>query len=344
MNRSIQQHSGGQRFRPVGGDVPWRHVLSWAAGRASARRLSTLIFHRVLPQPDNLFPGEMHAARFDALCRWLRACFDVMPLGEGVRRLFAGTLPPRPLCITFDDGYADNAVQALPILLRHQLPATFFISTGFLGGGCMFNDRVIEAIRRTQNERVNLSFLGVEGLEVRELGRDDSRTGLINAVIRAIKHRPPHERDRMTSLLSEGLGVSVPTDLMMSLEQVRQLVHQGMEIGAHTRTHPILAGLSRQAIEEEIIGGRQDLERIIGRSVSVFAYPNGRPDEDYTREAVDVVRMAGFEAAVTTAWGAASVRSDPHQLPRFTPWDANPSRFALRLLQNLRSPVERVVA
>ena len=120
------------------------HLMSPGGARA---RLSVLIFHRVLPEPDPLFPDEMHARRFDVLCGWLTSWFKVLPLDEAVARLKAGTLPARAVCITFDDGYADNHHVALPILRRHGLVATFFIATGFLDGGRMWNDTVIEAIR-----------------------------------------------------------------------------------------------------------------------------------------------------------------------------------------------------
>ena len=111
-------------------------------------RLSILIFHRVLAQVDPLFPEEVDAARFDVICGWLRRWFNVLPLDAAVRRLRDGSLPRRAAAITFDDGYADNHDIALPILKKHGLPSTFFIATGFLDGGCMWNDTVIEAIRR----------------------------------------------------------------------------------------------------------------------------------------------------------------------------------------------------
>ena len=105
--------------------------------------LSILIYHRVVAQPDPLFPDVVTAEEFDlqmaALTRW----FTVLPLGRAVERLRNGTLPVRAACVTFDDGYADNALSALPILLKHGVKATFFVATRFLDGGSMWNDTVI---------------------------------------------------------------------------------------------------------------------------------------------------------------------------------------------------------
>ena len=109
-----------------------------------------------------------------------------------------------------------------------------------------------------------------------------------------------------------------------------------MEIGGHTITHPILARIDAAEAEREIAGGKAELEAILGEKVELFAYPNGKPVEDYTAEHVAIARRVGFRAAVTTSWGAGRRTSDPFQLPRFTPWDRAPARFALRLLLNAR--------
>jgi peptidoglycan/xylan/chitin deacetylase (PgdA/CDA1 family) len=108
-------------------------------------------------------------------------------------------------------------------------------------------------------------------------------------------------------------------------------------------THPILAQLDPELAAREIRDSKRRLEAITGSPVTTFAYPNGKPGRDYLREHVGMVRALGFEAAVSTAWGVAHAASDPHQLPRFTPWDRTPGRFVLRLFQNtFRTRAERV--
>ena len=87
--------------------------------------------------------------------------FNVIPLLDAVRHSAAGTLPPRAACITFDDGYADNAEVALPILQRHKLHATFFVATGFLNGGRMWNDTIIELVRRAPDGVLDFSAFGL---------------------------------------------------------------------------------------------------------------------------------------------------------------------------------------
>lgn len=89
----------------------------------------------------------------------------------------------------------------------------------------------------------------------------------------------------------------------------------------------------------EIASGREMLEGMIGGRVRLFAYPNGKPGQDYLADHVRMVKDLGFDAAVSTAYGAATARSDLYQLPRFTPWDRGTLRLTLRMAQNmLRTP------
>ena len=312
------------------------HLMSPAGARA---RLSVLIFHRVLPEPDPLFPDEMHARRFDVLCGWLTSWFKVLPLDEAVARLKAGTLPARAVCITFDDGYADNHHVALPILRRHGLVATFFIATGFLDGGRMWNDTVIEAIRACKMPELDLSSLSLGHHALHSVGE---RRAAIAAIIDQIKYRPVGERITATEQVARLCQVEPPDDLMMTSREVKAMRQAGMQIGAHTVSHPILARLTPDKARQEIQASKDFLEQLLGEPVRVFAYPNGKPGEDYTPQSVQVVRELGFDAAVCTSWGASGVVDDQFQIRRFTPWDRTRLRFGVRMLANLRSP--RVMA
>jgi peptidoglycan/xylan/chitin deacetylase (PgdA/CDA1 family) len=314
---------------------PLLSVLSPAGERA---RLSVLIFHRVTPETDPLFPGEVDAARFDDICGWLRGWFTVLPLAQALASLQQGTLPARALAITFDDGYADNHDVALPILRRHGLTATFFIATGFLDGGRMWNDTLIESVRLTTRSSLDLDAAGLQGLRRVEVVSVEQKRAALASMIAVAKYLAPAERARAVLGVANQAGVEPPRDLMMSSQQVIALHRAGMTIGAHTVTHPILAKLDRAAAREEIDAGRRALEALTQSRVGLFAYPNGRPGEDYDARAVEIVRELGFDGAVSTAWGASTRWVDRYQVPRFTPWDRSRWRYGLRLAANLRRP------
>src|SRR6185312_1183545 len=123
----------------------------------------------------------------------------------------------------------------------------------------------------------------------------------------------------------------LPDNLMMTSEQVRVMHNSGMEIGGHTASHPILAQMENSAACADIATGKEMLEDITRAPVRFFAYPNGKPGRDYLPDHVRMVRKLGFDAAVSTAPGAARKGSDVYQLPRFTPWDRGTVRFTLRM-------------
>ena len=302
----------------------------------SRSRLSIFIYHRVRPGRDPLFPNEPDAKSFERQLVVLARLFDFLPLGEAVRRLRTNSLPARPACITFDDGYADNAEVALPILRRHRIPATFFVSTGYLDGGRMWNDTIIESVRCATGDTLDLGSIGLGAFAI---GTVDERRATIDTLLGRFKYLETQEREDRCAAVCGICEASPPEDLMLRSDQLRELRAAGMELGAHTVSHPILARTPDEIARREIADGRDALNAIADAPVALFAYPNGKPGVDYDARHVAIVRSLGFDAAVSTAWGVATAETDVFQLPRFTPWDKTRARFALRLIENLAKPV-----
>jgi len=239
-------------------------------------------------------------------------------------------LPARSLCITFDDGYRNNAEVALPLLRARGMRATFFISTGYLNDGRMFNDTVTEAVRQAPAQ-LDLSDLG---LGTHTLPDAAARLALIDKVLGKAKYLEPEPRREFVQAMAERAGAKLPTNLMMTNDQVRELAAAGMEIGAHTVNHPILASIPAEQAEREISNSRATLQDLTGAEITSFAYPNGRPGKDYRDEHVGMVRKAGYQCAVSTSWGKAAKTSDTYQLPRISPWDRSAPKYAARVLRS----------
>ena len=306
---------------------------SFLTSRArSGSALAILMFHRVLPRKDPLLASEPDAATFSALMELVSGHFNVLPLSDAMVRLKARKLPPRAVCITFDDGYANNHAVALPILSARRIPATVFVASGFLDGGRMFNDTIIESVRRAP---ASLDLRDI-GLGSYRLTDDSTRARAAEEIIGALKHRDPSERSRATDTIASRVGLPEHSDLMMTRDQVRELHRAGIEIGAHTITHPILTALGAEEARREISASKSELEAIIGAPVTTFAYPNGKPGADYAGAHVSMVSEAGFEAAFSTAWGSADIGSDVLQMPRIAPWGKSPSRYALQIAESFR--------
>jgi peptidoglycan/xylan/chitin deacetylase (PgdA/CDA1 family) len=297
----------------------------------------------VLSEPDPLYPGEVTTDDFEEILRWVAEQFRVIPMEDAVAGLRSGKLPSRPLVITFDDGYADNHEYAAPILERLGMHATFFIASGYLDGGIMFNDVVAAGVGGTRSDELDLDDLG--------LGRHSMKTivdrrASLDRLLAALKPLPIDRRSELAAAVCERAGVPVPASPMMTSGQVAALKRAGFGIGAHTFTHPILGRLDDAAARDEIVRGRVRLEDVTGDRVVHFAYPNGRPGEDFTPRTVELVKELGFEAAFTTTPGVATSSTEPYQLPRFTPWDRTRLRFGGRMLLNLleRTPLTAAAA
>ena len=309
-------------------------------GGANAR-LSILIFHRVLDRPDPMRPGEPNVDQFRRIVALVKEHFEVLDLADAIGQLRAGTLSPRALSITFDDGYLDNVDNALPVLQDANVSATFFISTGFLDGESMWNDLVIEAVRDHSEASLKLDVLGSESVEL--LDWTDKRKAA-GCVLGRLKYLAPTIRQQSVLNLLDAMRAEARHGLMMTAEGVQRLAAAGMGIGAHTVTHPILASVSDAQAHEEIAASKRTLEEITGDDVRLFAYPNGKPGTDFHARHVSMVRELGFMSAVSTARGVGCATTDPYQLPRFTPWDEPDTRYVLRLLQNCRKRPEVVAA
>lgn len=299
-------------------------------------RLAILIFHQVLHRPDPMRPDAPDAELFARQLDTLIQHFRVLPLIDAIKRLHDGSLPARAASITFDDGYADNIEVALPLLQRRQLHATFFVASGFLDGDCMWNDRIIEAVRDAPGEQLDLTGIG---LGAHLLTGWEQRWRTAEALIGALKYLPAAERKERVASLAAACRSNRKPGLMMTRAQLRSLGAAGMDIGGHTVNHPILAATDPKSARAEISRGREELEELLSRRIDLFAYPNGRPGRDYASEHARLVRELGFKAAVSTAWGAARSGHDLYQLPRFTPWDKTPLRFVLRLFRNYSAPI-----
>ena len=302
-------------------------------------RLTILIFHRVHEHPDSRYPEEMHASTFRERMFWIRSWFNVLPLDDAVAALERGSLPERALAITFDDGYADNATVALPILRALGLPATFFVATAFLDGGRMWNDTVIEAVRGAKEPHIDLSSLG---LGVHSANSPELRRNAIEAILRQLKYLAPEERHERVDAIAGIATAELPRNLMMTGEQLRALAAAGMTIGGHTVNHPILIRLEDSAAKREIADGRDALQHLMRQPIKLFAYPNGKPGSDYSMAHVRMVKDLGFSGAVSTSRGAARVSDPPFELPRSSPWGRTPTRWGWWFARNFSARAERV--
>ena len=289
-----------------------------------------LIYHRV-----NVLPSDPHLLavspeNFRAQMRFLKRNFQVVRFEED----WADLKGPA-VAVTFDDGYADNAREALPILEEVGVPATFFVSTGTLG--------TREEFWWDELERVILGEAALPArfrLEDRVHGRSwptatrEERLALHGELHPLVETLGAARREEWLEQLRAWAGLDRTgreANRPLTPEELKTLAaSRWATIGAHTVTHTPLALLSEEEQRQEIVGSRQQLERLLGREITVFSYPFGRKNH-YDRTSVRLCRETGFRRAASNFPGQAHRWTDSFQIPRqlVRNWDAD--TFAARL-------------
>jgi glycosyltransferase involved in cell wall biosynthesis/peptidoglycan/xylan/chitin deacetylase (PgdA/CDA1 family) len=312
-----------------------RGMLSMLAPAGPAGRLSVLLFHKVPTLADPLASTELDLARFEQMLDFVGANANVMPLSEAAAALKRGKLPSRAVALTFDDGYVEWIDNVAPALQRRNMPATFFVTTGQFEGGVLWHERILAAVRALPARGAQL-----HGAlrQYTDLDLPGCRERLVEQLQERLKYAPLHERLEAIEQLERQACRPLILPRGFDASSVRTLHSKGFEIGAHTVHHPILNECTAQQARAEIADCKAELEAIIGGAVHSFAYPNGRPGRDFSREHVDMVKAAGYQTAVTTSRGVARAATDPFQLPRFTPWGLSDPRITYQLARNMLTP------
>lgn len=312
-----------------------KHFSRWVQARILGGAL-ILGYHRVAEVTRDEYEVCVTPKHFAEQMEALNKVAQPISLGELVQCLKAGSVPPKAVAVTFDDGYADNLYEAKPILERYAIPATIFVCTGYAGKEFWW-DELDRLVMSSQAE------LGAFRLEVGEKPfvwdqpevSPEAGWGASKKFRRALYHfllgLDVEEQNQEMDIIRKrsSTASNETTARTMTHEELAQLADGGLiEIGAHTRFHPMLPQLSLKRQREEIVSNKQDLEEILGRRVDGFAYPNGRA----TADAKQIVREAGFAFACTSLHDVVRPASDLHELTRFWQKDVTGEKF----LQGLR--------
>ncbi len=259
----------------------------------SAAGLRILAYHGVQEAPGDVlnFDGfQVAPEAFRAQMEWVARRFTLVSLGEVLRK---GRWPEHAVAVTFDDGYLNNFDVAAPFLKAMGLPATFFVTTGFLDGTASpwwYRFR---------------SSVGKRGDNIKEMVLGEVR----------LKGMGAAEREKELAALAARFA---PSDLpaLMTWDHARKLIAQGFEVAPHTVTHINLNRETDDVIESEIVESTRRLSAELNVKPSVYSYPYGRP-EDISSRAVDTLRRLGYDGAVTTSEGINRPGGDAFRLFRY---------------------------
>jgi peptidoglycan/xylan/chitin deacetylase (PgdA/CDA1 family) len=321
--------------------------LTGQAARAAVRRGgAVLMYHQVVETPVSIWDTAVSPTHFR---EHMQALVDsgrpVLAFGDFVHALRTGALPPRAIAITFDDGYADNALLALPVLEELGLPATFFVTACAVdAAGEMWWDE-LERILLTLPElpdRLDIAIGGrdlhvdIDGTPADSIGwyasTDEPRCGRQSALLaiwRELTPRSLADKEDACAALATWAGVDTaprPTHRMLTAAELGLLAASpSAEIGSHTMTHASLPATDDLAFE--LARSREALAAHVGSPVDVIAYPSGHYDERVRHATAE----AGYVAAASCDLGAVRADTDPLAVPRLMVRDWPGREFARRL-------------
>ncbi|MCO7564129.1 polysaccharide deacetylase family protein [Pseudomonas sp. S 311-6] len=300
----------------------WLYLNS-PKGRSQLRGAGViLMLHRVLP--DDASAALPHRNElcvgpqaFECLLRWLPRHFDCVHLMDLLKAHEhpRGTQRPK-VALTFDDGWRDNALHAFPLLQRHQVPASIFLSTDYIGSRQRFWwESLGETLWGSHGEAPRQALIE----QLRKVGRPVPAAYFI--------HERPHARSQVLAGYLQSLKSLAPQALCLLTDacpaesqpqaldwrQVRQLESTGLiRFGPHGASHALLPGLDDQRLDEELSRSHQALQQGCTQPLPVYCYPNG--DHDARVRA----RLAAhrYPYALSTRAGICQGHDDPLALPR----------------------------
>ena len=297
--------------------------ITWKWRRPGS--LVVLMYHRVLPR-DSLArkteePGMyVSPETLDLHVTELKRRFELVHLDEWLRRARGGLPLPKLACaITFDDGWRDNHEFALPVLVKHNAPATIFLVSSYIGTAQRFwPNRLMSLLDKAFAGPGSVDFPEPLRGIVEPVLMQARRRGVLLAddVDRVIQGAKGLREEQIRSLVKEaGTSCGDPTEdaEILSRSEVAQMAATGLvRFGSHTMTHLRLGGrIASQELEREIAGSRSQLLDILGQEIDLFCYPNG----EISPESLDAVRRH-YLGAVTTRRGWHTAGHDPHLIRR----------------------------
>ena len=297
-----------------------------------------LMYHRVGKnlEPRSGLSIPVTPEVFEEQMNYLRSRYKIMSLDE--LAMYVGkkkSLPKKIVSITFDDGYKDNYLYAYPILRKYNIPATIFLATGYIDTASLFWwDRMTYCIQNTKLGVLELDVLGAYPLKStrdRLIAESNIKTRLIELSER--------KKCELIENLENISGVNIPDSLgrevILSWDEIKEMSGNGITFGAHTVTHPILTRLPMEEAKEEIVKSKLRIEEEIGKSVSLFCYPEGRP-WDYNEEIKQNLKGSGFICAVTSVPRLVGPRDDPCELGRiWAGWDLETLKFLIEIYPDI---------
>ena len=291
-----------------------------------------LMYHR--------FPADTKALQWQ--CDHIRQHYRPISLELFAESLQSGKpLPTNALVITVDDGYRDFLLYGYPVFREFELPTMVYLVSDFVDGTIwLWWNQIEYAFQQTQRKAVSLKVADSPPSDF-SFETAEQRFTVARSIAESLTTVDNSERLRLLKLIPQWLEVEIPTSppeqwAALSWEEVRKLAQDGVDFGAHTKTHPILSRIKDHAVQqEEIESSKIRVEQELGRPVRHFCYPNGSRS-DFDDQTLDIIRRLGFLSAATTERGLNFPGSELHLIRRLGVEPNLPTNYFKELLAGAR--------
>jgi peptidoglycan/xylan/chitin deacetylase (PgdA/CDA1 family) len=296
-----------------------------------------LMYHRVAKLAGYSYPISVTPNNFRQQMEVLWKAFQPIRLDELAEMTLSGAISRRAVAVTFDDGYADNYLQALPILEEFQIPATIFVSSGYINGCQEYWWDDLERILLSTEMLPEQLEISVEGLIYSwSMKNMEQRRSTHKQVHLLLKPLHPEQRECLLDAMVQWAGLGRQGRVehrSMTGDELRHLANSPLiQIGGHSINHTQLAALPLELQYQEIVQDRQALETTTGKPLKTFSYPFGGPD-DFSQDTVRIVQEAGYQAACSTQHSRVIRGANIYRLPRYWVGDWNAEIFQLEMAE-----------
>lgn len=261
---------------------------------------------KILPNTIINFHAIYDHEWMDSTFELLKRHYNVVPIAEIESLYFKGRQLKNACHITFDDGDTSFYTKVFPLLKKHNIPASIYVSP------------------LMARERRNFWFQEIRGYDKAKmlniirynnlLGRSTEQVLPLDAALKSMTLD-----DIWTAIQQYRDETETPPKpcMNMTAEQLLELHDSGLvAIGAHTLNHPLLLNESNETAAYEIKASIDELGNMLNTKVKYFAYPNGIPNLDFAEREMDLLKESGITLSFSTENKSFSLRDNPLSIPR----------------------------
>ena len=277
--------------------------------------IKVFLFHRISPHIDPVW-SPISPAHFDKILTYLQKHFEIVPLEQTILGNYKPNESKKICAITFDDGYKDFVEYALPIIKKHNVPASMYVITDCVDSGLppwtfIFNHLLLN----TKNSTLEIDSVEVPN-NIRKIKWTTLREKVtyINYISHVLKRISDEERESiMQQIHAQIKDVVNPHGLMMTWDDIRNICKEGIEIGSHSANHPVLSkDLHLDNVKHELKRSGEEIEKEIGKFPLAISYPFGI----YNNEAKKIAKQVGYKMGLTVFPKEFSTNEDQFEIPR----------------------------